>query len=81
VKLEVKEIDDNYTWLYNENQYLYLELSDDSYPRHPIPKSVVSHSFGSIDIRVPYYRTSLLILYGHIYTNNRIITDKLIYFQ
>ena len=27
VKIEVKQIDDNYTWLYNENQYLYVELS------------------------------------------------------
>jgi len=28
VKIEVKQADDNYTWLYNENQYLYVELSD-----------------------------------------------------
>ena len=28
VKIEVKQVDDNYTWLYNENQYLYVELSD-----------------------------------------------------
>jgi len=27
-KIEVKQVDDNYTWLYNENQYLYVELSD-----------------------------------------------------
>ena len=27
VKIEVKQVDDNYTWLYNENQYLYVELS------------------------------------------------------
>jgi len=27
VKIEVKQDDDNYTWLYNENQYLYVELS------------------------------------------------------
>jgi len=26
VKIEVKQVDDNYTWLYNENQYLYVEL-------------------------------------------------------
>ena len=25
VKIEVKQVDDNYTWLYNENQYLYVE--------------------------------------------------------
>ena len=24
----VKQVDDNYTWLYYENQYLYVELSD-----------------------------------------------------
>ena len=24
----MKQIDDIYTWLYNENQYLYVELSD-----------------------------------------------------
>jgi len=28
VKIEVKQVDDNYTWLYNENQYSYVELSD-----------------------------------------------------
>jgi len=28
VKIEVKQGDDNYTWLYNENQYFYVELSD-----------------------------------------------------
>ena len=28
VKIEVKQVDDNYKWLYNENQYLYVELSD-----------------------------------------------------
>ena len=28
VKIEVKQVDDNNTWLYNENQYLYVELSD-----------------------------------------------------
>ena len=28
VKIEVKQVDDNYTWLYNENKYLYVELSD-----------------------------------------------------
>ena len=26
VKIEVKQVDDNYTWLYNENQYLYVEF-------------------------------------------------------
>ena len=24
----VKQVDDNYTWLYNENEYLNVELSD-----------------------------------------------------
>ena len=38
--------------------------------RQLVPKSVASHSFGSIDIRVPH------ILSGHIYTNNGIITDS-----
>ena len=28
VKIEEKQVDDNYTWLYNENHYLYVELSD-----------------------------------------------------
>ena len=28
VKIEVKQVDDNYTWLYGENQYLYVELYD-----------------------------------------------------
>ena len=28
VKIEVKQVDDNYTWIYYENQYLYVELSD-----------------------------------------------------
>ena len=28
VKIEVKQVDDNYTWLYNENEYLKVELSD-----------------------------------------------------
>ena len=28
VNTEEKQVDDNYTWLYNENQYLYVELSD-----------------------------------------------------
>jgi len=28
VKIEVKQVDDNYTWLYNENQYLFVELFD-----------------------------------------------------
>ena len=28
VKIEVKQVDRTYTWLYNENQYLYVELSD-----------------------------------------------------
>ena len=28
VKIEVKQVADNYTWLYNEIQYLYVELSD-----------------------------------------------------
>ena len=28
VKIEVKQVADNYTWLYNENQYLYVKLSD-----------------------------------------------------
>ena len=28
VKLEVNKVDDNYTWLYNGNQYLYVELSE-----------------------------------------------------
>jgi len=27
-KTEVKQVDDSYTWLYNENTYLYVELSD-----------------------------------------------------
>jgi len=27
VKIEVKQVDDNLTWLYYENQYLYVELS------------------------------------------------------
>ena len=27
-QIEVKQVDDNYIWLYNENQYLYVELSD-----------------------------------------------------
>ena len=26
VKIEVKQVDDSYTWLYNENQYLYVKL-------------------------------------------------------
>jgi len=26
VKIEVKQVDDNYTRLYKENQYLYVEL-------------------------------------------------------
>ena len=28
VKIEVKQVDNNYIWLYNENQYLNVELSD-----------------------------------------------------
>jgi len=28
VKIEVKQVNDNYTCLYNENQYLYVELYD-----------------------------------------------------
>jgi len=28
LKIEVKQVDDNYSWLYNENQDLYVELSD-----------------------------------------------------
>jgi len=28
VKIEVKQVGDNYTWLYNENKYLNVELSD-----------------------------------------------------
>ena len=28
VKIEVKQVDDNNSWLYNENQQLYVELSD-----------------------------------------------------
>ena len=28
VKIGVKQFDDNNTWLYNENQYLFVELSD-----------------------------------------------------
>jgi len=30
VKIEVKQVDNNYTWLYNENQYLdlYVKLSE-----------------------------------------------------
>jgi len=36
VKIEVKQVDDNYIWLYNENQYLYVELYDNLYPRHPV---------------------------------------------
>jgi len=28
MKIKVKQVDDNYTWLYNENQCLYVELSD-----------------------------------------------------
>jgi len=28
MKIEVKQVDDNHTWLYNENQYLYVELLD-----------------------------------------------------
>jgi len=72
VKIEVKQVDLFYTWLCNENQYFYVELSDSVvdfttfnlkvasvtrqlYPRHPVPKSVVSHSFSGIDIRVPPY--------------------------
>jgi len=77
VKIEVKQVDDNYTWLYNENQYLYVELSvflqlwinvvglSSAFcdfqlkgvlvTRQLVPKSIVSHSFGSIDIRVPPY--------------------------
>ena len=27
-KIEVKQVNDNYIWIYNENQYLYVELSD-----------------------------------------------------
>ena len=27
VKIELKQVDDNYTWLYNKNQYLNVELS------------------------------------------------------
>jgi len=27
-EIEVKQVDDNYTWLYNENHYLYVKLSD-----------------------------------------------------
>ena len=26
VKIEVKQVNDNYTWFYNENQYFELEL-------------------------------------------------------
>ena len=26
MKIEVKQVDDNYTWLYNENQYLNVDL-------------------------------------------------------
>jgi len=73
VKIEVKQVDDNYTWLYNENQYLYVELSDffklwinvvglssafyeDSIGNKTTctqtsrTKSIVSHSFGGIDL-------------------------------
>ena len=28
VKIEVKQVLDNDSWLYNENQYLHVELSD-----------------------------------------------------
>ena len=28
VKIEMKQVDNNYTWLYNENQYLNVDLSD-----------------------------------------------------
>jgi len=42
-----------------------------SVTRQLIPKSVVSHLFGGIDIRVSHIH----ILSGHIYTNNGIITD------
>jgi len=24
----VKQVDENYTWLYNENQYLHVDLTD-----------------------------------------------------
>ena len=63
----MKQVDVNYAWLYNENQYLYVELSDSvehfmtfnskaaSVTRQLVPKSIVSHSFGSTDIRVPPY--------------------------
>jgi len=75
VKIEVKQVDDNYTWLYNENQYLNVELSD-LYLRHSVPKGVISHSFGGIDI-THVCAPHIHILSGHIYrsTNNGIITD------
>jgi len=28
VNIKVKKCDDNYTWLYNVKQYLYVEISD-----------------------------------------------------
>jgi len=28
VKIEVNQVDDNDSWLYKENQYLYIKLSD-----------------------------------------------------
>ena len=28
VKIETKQVDDNDSWLYNEDQQLYVELSD-----------------------------------------------------
>jgi len=54
VKLDVKQVDDNYTWLYNEHQYLYVELSEGSIGQL-VTKNIVSHSFGGIDIRMLTY--------------------------
>ena len=70
VKIEVKQVDDNYTWLYKENQYLCVELSDFL---NSVPKSIVSHSFSGIDISLGC--AHIHILSGHIYINNGIITD------
>jgi len=68
IDLEVKQVGDNYAWLYNENRYLFVELSDfcnygqmlfDSVAHFTTKAASVTRQLVPKDI--PYPRASYLI--------------------
>jgi len=63
MKIEVEQVDDNDSWLYDENQVIcWIIIVVKLYLRHPVLKSVVSHSFGCTDVLSFWKRVFIIVV-------------------